>query len=119
MSMIDAIETRTNHMMTQKQRSELMDAYRDEPLCVVGTLLKSAAGLVVIGGLALVGTTRESTDIHVAQAQGSVRYSAAKAMSAYRQHSNASASRSVSANRIPQNSVELRLHTSERLEQVR
>lgn len=62
-------------MITQKQRSDLIEAYKDEPLCVAGTLIKCAACLLVIGGLALIGTTRESThgpaeDAHLTQDLG-------------------------------------------------
>jgi hypothetical protein len=73
-------------MITPKQRSRLMDSYRDEPLCVAGTLLKCAAGLVVIGGVTLVGSTRESTDVAAAQAEHSLRYSVAAGTPSHRQH---------------------------------
>lgn len=62
-------------MMTGKQRSELMQAYRKEPLCVLGTVLKCAAALLMIGGLALIGSAGEPAMGPVSEAQDSFRYS--------------------------------------------
>jgi hypothetical protein len=58
-------------MITRKERSKLIEVYKDEPLYAAGTVLKCAACLLIIGGLAVVGSAGEPTDRPVVQAQRS------------------------------------------------
>ncbi len=55
-------------MVSQKQRNKLIEAYKDEPLYVAGTLLKCGTCLLVLVGLVVVGTAGEPTDAPITQA---------------------------------------------------
>ena len=101
-------------MITQKPRSQLVEPYKNEPVCVLGTRLKCAACVLVIGVLALVGTTRESTDVPIAHAQPPAKYSTTRVTPAYRQPANVWVSQSGSATRMPPDSVELSRHSTDR-----
>jgi hypothetical protein len=42
-------------MITAEQKRQLMKNYSDEPIFVLGLMMKCAAGLVIVAGLALIG----------------------------------------------------------------
>lgn len=47
-------------MVSSKERLKLIHQYRHEPVCVYGTLLRAAAGLLLIAISAVIGVTSRS-----------------------------------------------------------
>ena len=64
-------------MVSAHERRKIMNAYQHEPVCVAAVLLKCVAGLLVIGGLAIIGNGVESTGGDTTQAQMQIRGNAA------------------------------------------
>lgn len=66
-------------MITQGERRRLVAPYMNEPVYIAGTLLKCAACLLVIGGLAIIGGAGEPAERPALQAQPSNQDSAGAA----------------------------------------
>ena len=49
-------------MVTQRERERLTDAYKREPLTGAAVVFKCVAGLMVVAGLAVIGTQTDTTD---------------------------------------------------------
>ena len=58
-------------MVSQKERDRLVEMYKDEPLFAAGTVIKCAACLLILTGLAVIGTSGDQTEGPVLQAQSS------------------------------------------------
>lgn len=57
-------------MVSSKERLKLIHQYRHEPVCVYGTLLRAAAGLLFIAISAVIGvTSRSDRDADLPQAE--------------------------------------------------
>ena len=58
-------------MISQKERERLVEMYKNEPLYAAGTVIKCAACLLILAGLAVIGTSGEPIERTIIQASPS------------------------------------------------